>query len=291
MVDSSIKMKKDVGAAPRVLLYQLGTESSNSMENILEHDYGCNPALFTQAALAEKQSIIAPALLEAFTSATPSDASSVDRFDKDKHMMIDIGCGPFMLGIPFLRKGITVHGVDIEHEMLLQAQATLIQCGFNDSSIKLYSDYSGIGKSRYKVGMMNFVHQCCADRESLTALFEQARYLISKGGKLLLTGTHPDYLHVPHSFCEYDVKDSSKMKDGDPYTGRIFDGMGNSTYELKGDYYWSINTITEVAKDVGFNLLEAKSVNDKTTLVSSRVASESPAYMLMTFKKNGLYPT
>tara|TARA_B100001750_G_scaffold196580_1_gene168816 strand:+ start:1126 stop:1938 length:813 start_codon:yes stop_codon:yes gene_type:complete len=250
------------------------------------HDYDQFADKFAKAAGHEKREIIHPAIAQAFTS-----IAAHGHFNPKDDKIVDYGCGPFTLSIPFLRWGVTVDGVDTSSEMLKTARETLTSWREEFSpdaqrvadQVRLVQSAADLKKDDYQLAMMNFVHQCAPDVFSLRKMFGDVAGTLKSGGNLIITGAHPEYLHQPHACCEYDVEDSSILKDGQPYTGRIFDETGKSVYELKGDYFWSMNAIISSAAYHNFRFVSSTSINDVAT--QARKASD-PAYFLMHLRKN-----
>ncbi len=250
------------------------------------HNYDEGSGLFARAVGHEKLAIILPAIRSEFNRIVASNG-----FSPETDKVLDFGCGPFSLSIPFIRDLIHVDGVDSSLEMLNTAKETIEQWKPKFTAqaveimeqVKLTSSASEIRDEDYQLAMMNFMHQCASTPKELKRYFRDVSDKMKDGGHLIITGAHPEFLHNPHACCEYDVKDSSKLSDGDVYTGRIFNETGESVYELKSDYYWSFNAITEAANDGGdLRLISVTEVDDKET--AARQAN-SPAYFLMHLRK------
>ena len=247
------------------------------------HDYDKGTNLFARAVGHEKLSIISPAIRALFRR-----LSNVGQINKENARILDIGCGPFILSIPFLRDGIIVDGVDTSEEMLTVARKTVEDSREKLSAtaplddVKLVSSMDLVDDESYDMAMMNFVHQCAPNKIALNKMFQKAAEKVKKGGHLIITGAHPEFLHLEHPCCEYDIKNDEELSDGDMYTGRIFDESGNATYELKGDYFWNIGTISDSAESSGFKLSSVNPVDDIETPYRD---AESPAYFIMHLKR------
>lgn len=249
-----------------------------------QHDYNKGTELFTRAVGHEKLSIISPAIRALFKR-----LSNVDNQIPSKNpRILDIGCGPFLLSIPFIRDGIHVDGVDTSDKMITVARKTLEDSKDKLPStapldkVRLVSSMDDINEETYDVAMMNFVHQCAPSRIALNKLFQKAAEKVKPGGHLIITGAHPEYLHMSHACCEYDVKEGQSLQDGDMYTGRIFDETGKATYELAGDYFWSIDAITSSANSSGFRLSSVNPIDDIETPYRE---AQSPAYFIMHLRR------
>lgn len=233
---------------------------------------------FADAVHFEKTSIVAPAIKEAFNRAV-HDGTFMPKHDR----IVDIGCGPFFLALPFLKDGNHVDGIDSAAAMRDAAKKTLKNSNVPINGCRLVASSAELNEGDYSFGMLNFVHQCAATRGDLVEMFEQASSLLKPGSHMVLTSAHPRYLHVPHSACVYDVADSNALQDGDVYTGAIYDTMGNKAFQLEGDHFWSVDTLIDTSKEAGFRLLNLVDIADKDSL--ARTASREPAYMIMTFSK------
>jgi|GEM_PF-1806441 len=256
-------------------------------DNNLHHDYKIGAGQFELGASNEKMNIIGPELVSTFDMLR---ASHRFYFEKDK--VIDIGCGPGLLMMPLLTHGINVEGFDPTEEMIQSARASLEGAVFGDgkdkNKVKLTNSIDTLAKESYAAGMLNFVTQTCETKKELKTLFQQAHGLIKDGGVLIVTGAHPEHLHFKHANCEYDVEDSSKMVDGQRYTGRIISDRGTAIYHLSGDYFWHLRTMQKVAEGVGFVHEDTRKIADKGTYV--RKASPVPPYFMMTLRRNGIHP-
>ena len=251
----------------------------DKMPNSIEQ-YNDSAKQFADAVMFEKAAIIAPALQRAFERAVHWD----NNFDPQKDKIIDIGCGPFLLALPFLTKGIHVDGVDIAPNMLEQAQKTLARnANVPVNGTRLVDNFNNLAKGAYSFAMMNFVHQCCVNRSELDALFRQANELLKAGSSLVLIGSHPDFLHVPHSACAYNVAHGKRLADGELYTGTIYNYQADETFDLKGDYYWSKKTLLEAGRGAGFEVEVVEPIEDLPSL--RRPKSKEPAYIMMIFSK------
>lgn len=257
-----------------------------------KHDYDKRADLFASAVGFEKSSIIAPAIRHEFNTLVTKT-----HFDKACDKIIDIGCGPFLLSLPFLRDGIHVDGLDPSTEMLSIAKQAIEDAApnltsdavqlLNDDKIKLVSEYEDLKENSYQLAMLNFVHQCAPSVKSLNTLFNKASTLLQEDGRLIMTGAHPDYLYDPHACCEYDIsnkKTNANLQNGELYSGHIYNEMGAKTYELHGDHFWSLDKLQSAAKQAGFETKGLVDINDKETTM--RRASKTPAYFIMTFKKS-----
>jgi len=100
------------------------------------------------------------------------------------------------------------------------------------------------------------------DEKSLKEMFAQVAELLMPHGRLIITGAHPENLHIEHSCCEYDVDDPDKLNDGDKYTGRIYNEMGAPIFNLDGDHFWGLDTLQKTAESVGFKLKESKDIDE-----------------------------
>jgi SAM-dependent methyltransferase len=234
---------------------------------------------FSDAAQFEKGTIIKPSLMEAFDM-----AAKLGTFDRTKDKVIDIGCGPFLLGLPFLGKKIHIDGYDRAPNMANLAQDTLRNnANLNVNGTRIFDDFSQIKKTDYGFGMLNFVHQCCATRHDLVNLFKEANSLLKPGSHFVVFGTHPEFLHVDHAAYRFNVEQDKPLQDGDVYTGTIYGFASDKTFELTGDHFWSRGTIYDAAREAGFNFHGAVDVADKGSFV--RDPSDDPAYLRMTFVK------
>lgn len=254
-------------------------EDNEKKEVLAQYD---NARAFKEAIFFEKTAIIAPALKKVFGRAVRDGI-----FDIRKDRIVDIGCGPFLLALPFLNDGVYVDGIDITPNMIVQAKETLEAADFdgkiNKESIKLVTEYNKLASKSYAFAMLNFVHQTSRTEESLTKLFKNAHDLLKPGGTLVLTSTHPDYLHIPHAAYECDVKDSAALKDGDKFGGWLYDSSGKKAFRLDGDYFWSVRGLHTAAFNAGFDPGTTEEVDDHPTLW--RKKSDAPAYLMMTFRK------
>jgi len=252
--------------------------------NIEEHNYDSGANLFARTVGHEKLSIISPAIRGLFKELAQNDQISQGGVN-----ILDIGCGPFVLSIPFLRDGHHVDGVDTSEKMLAVAKKTLEASKKKLPDIapldrvKLVGNIDLIDDASYDVAMMNFMHQCAPNRVELNKIFQKAAEKIKPNGHLILTGAHPEFLHFAHACCEYDVDDSRKLNDGDKYTGRIFNEDGESTYELQGDYFWNIDTVSDSAKSSGFRLSSVSPIKDIETPYRK---AKSPAYFIMHLRRS-----
>jgi len=129
------------------------------------HNYTEHASIFARAVGFEKSSIISPAL-----SAEVEKIQTRGEFDPTKHKMVDIGCGPFLLALPFISDGIHVDGVDPSKEMLSIAESTISTARpnlnkaakqlINSNRVLLVESPAELKKSDYKIAMLNFVHAC-----------------------------------------------------------------------------------------------------------------------------------
>lgn len=254
-------------------------------DNKMSHNYDSGTGLFAKVASREKQEIILPAIRGQLDKIVSNSGLL-----REQHRVLDFGCGPFILSIPLLRSSFPVDGYDTSEEMVKTA------CQILDSSKKslnggaeianqtiLTSELSDLKGRQYDVVMMNFVHQVASDKKSLKKLFRDASSYLKDGGYLIITGAHPDWLHKPHTCCEYDVSDPRTLNDGDLYTGRIVDSSGMVTYDLHGDHFWKKDTLITTAQSVGLSTGDVTDIDDKETF--GREAND-PAYFLMSFRKN-----
>jgi SAM-dependent methyltransferase len=254
------------------------------------HNYDDTASAFDVAAVGEKR-LIVRSLRREFTTAVEDGA-----FDRENDRMIDIGAGTFLMGLPFLRSGVKIDALETSPGMLQVAARTLgllpnsgsIQV--KNDTISSYEDIERLGG--YKFGMMNFVHQCAPDRESLGELFKMAGALIKPGGRLVIVGTNPHNLHLRHTYCEYDVKPDMTtgeiahdritrepltdndgnpvkrietceplLKEGDRYNGVIKSELGDKRYPVT-DHFWKIKSLIAAAKDHGFVIPEGRAPMD-----------------------------
>lgn len=248
-------------------------------QNYRGHDYNQKSEAFDRVADYEKRCIITPALKSVFNRLVHA-GDFVVGMDK----VIDIGCGTGHIMVPFLKDGIHVDGFDIASKMVDVAKGRLRRSGFYTSDIIVVDDYSSLGAGEYAVGMMNFVQGCCPNKKSLFKLFSQANHPLRNGGRLIVTGAHPEHLHHKHSACEYDVVNARKLKDGAVVTGRLFSAEGTESYELTGGYIWKINTLVNAAKKAGFSLNSLEEIQD-SELSSRRPKSAHSPYVCLTFTK------
>lgn len=253
---------------------------SNSASGTSDYQ-GDASRVFADAALFEKTNIILPTLREVFARACNEHG-----FNPGKHKILDIGCGPFFIGLGICADGTRVDGYDPEPAMIDVARGVVEDSpAFSDKEKPILTTDMDELTVPYRMAMLNFVHQTCSTKNELSTLFNQVYDLVEDGGLLVVTGAHPDFLHDKHAACEYDVADSEKLKDGDVYTGRIYDALGKTKFNLTGDHFWTFETLQGVAKKEGFCVKTTSNIDDKPSL--SRPASKTPPYFLMTFKKNG----
>ena len=236
---------------------------------------------FAAVAYVEK-GIIAPHIQKAFKKAARATS-----FDNATDRAVDIGCGPFLLGLPLLLNGIHVDGTDVTPGMLIRARTKIgkadLPRSFNRDKIRLVQSSDKLPQGGYKFAMMNFVHQCCADRESLLSLFNSAARLLKEDAHLVLTTTHQDFLHIPHSTYSCNVTNSSKLSDGEQFGGTIYDPIEDRKLDLGGDHFWKHSTLLKVAEEAGFELVSSEDIADQDT--PSRKASPDPAYRMITWRK------
>lgn len=251
-----------------------------------QHDYDRGSGLFAKAVGHEKLAILLPELRKSFNAVVASG-----EFIPEKDKMLDYGCGPFSLSIPFVRDLVHVDGVDTSGEMLKTAKQNIASWRpkFSEeaaklmSSVKLTSSINQLKNEDYGIVMMNFVHQCASDYKTLKRYFRDCADKMKPGAHMFITGAWAENLHKPHACYEYDITDSRALKDGDIYTGRIFDETGDSVYELQGDYFWSNNALSNAANDGGdLRLVTVTEIADKETGARK---GDSPAYFLMHLKK------
>mgnify|MGYP002079380116 CR=1 FL=1 len=253
----------------------------------LEEDtpYEVDPDSFTRAAEFEKTSIIAPVLREMF-GLVVNDR----KFKIGEDRVLDIGCGPMLLALPFLTQGVEVDGIDTSPNMLLTAAKTLqgskinvrgtpVKVNVHTRTIESSNDV----KPEYAFAMMNFTHNTAKDFESLSSLFKLAAASMKVGGRLAIVATHPEYLHVPHAAYECEVGANDNLKDGDQYETKIF-GYNNDVLFSVRDHFWSTSSVIKAAEAAGLSFVSADNIDDKDSML--RPASNLPAYQAMLFKKS-----
>ena len=106
-------------------------------------------------------------------------------------------------------------------------------------------------------------------------------------GTVIVIGANPGGLNKKHVTCEYDVTDPESLQEGTTYTGRIFDGRGNSTFAVK-DKYWSLSSITNSAARAGLILTNGvTSIRDQSSMFSNRQPDQSgiDPFVMLTYKK------
>jgi SAM-dependent methyltransferase len=249
--------------------------------------YDVDPDSFMRAAGFEKTSIIAPVLREMFELVV-----NHGKFKVGDDRVLDIGCGPMLLALPFLTQGIAVDGIDTSPNMLLTAAKTLqgskitvrgtpVKVNVHSRTIQSSDDV----QPEYAFAMMNFTHNTAKDFESLSSLFKLAAASMKVGGRLAIVATHPEYLHVPHAAYECEVGANDNLRDGDKYKTKIF-GYNNDILFSVDDYYWSTGSVIKAAESADLSLISADSIDDKDSML--RPASNLPAYQAMLFKKS--YP-
>ena len=247
------------------------------------HNYDKNAQKFAGIAGLEKIKIY-PFIERAFNEAALNGS-----FDRQNDKILDIGCGPFLLALPFLRRGIAVDGVDSSKNMLKVAKDNLKKTNLgyvSNDNMQEISSMRDVPCAEYGFAMMNFVHQCSPNRKSLDKLFQVAFKALKPGSTLYITGAHPDHLDVPHSLCEYDIDDVSTMKEGQRYTGRIYQQDGTS-YDLSGNHFWQIDSLKKAARKAGFNFSngDVEKIEDVEVLSPVRQPSREAAYFGMTLTK------
>ena len=259
----------------------------------VETAYDAEPDSFTRAAGFEKTSIIAPVLREIFELVVNDG-----KFEIGKDRILDIGCGPMLLALPFLTQGVEVDGIDTSENMLRTAARTLqgSRINVNGRPVKVNVQNRTISSSsdvepQYAFAMMNFTHNTASDFESLASLFKLAASAMKDGGRLVIVAAHPEYLHVPHAAYECDVDSRAQLNDGDEYETRIY-GYNNDVLFSVRDHFWSTDSVIKAANAAGLSFISADNVDDEAAML--RPASRLPAYQAMLFKKpsfpNGAQP-
>lgn len=241
------------------------------------HDYNQSARDFTVGADFEKTQL-AKELKIVF-----EEASHKFGFDPSLHQVLDYGSGPGLMALPVAKEEIRIDCYDPSPNMIEQARITFDTAEF-DKNIRrnrLVTDTAELEQGSYKIVMVNFVHQCISTKKELSELFRKVRGLLRNDGVLVVMGAHPDYLHVPHAGCHYNVANSADLEDGDKYTGFLRNTRGKPSYMLNGDYFWKINTLHNLADVEGFEEKGRVDIADFDTL--ARSASRVPAYFRMTF--------
>jgi ubiquinone/menaquinone biosynthesis C-methylase UbiE len=124
------------------------------------HDYNRGARKFTQTVGHEKGAIISPAIQRVFKDLVNDNKFKPQNGDK----ILDIGCGPFLLAMPFIRDGIHVDGVDTSSEMLSIAAETIENAKpklngvssrlLRADKVKLVETMSEVRKNSYQMAMM-----------------------------------------------------------------------------------------------------------------------------------------
>lgn len=252
------------------------------------HDYNVNTTLFARISYRENMVIVFPAVETVFQRAIRDKSFNIE---KDK--ILDFGCGAGTVSIGFLRNGINVDMFDPSTEMIKTADRILKEASFSNSTkdpeYRLTDHIENFDNGSFAFAMMCFVHQIAESKKELTTLFEAVGQKIKNKGMLVIVGAHPSYLHIPHSSCEYDVINSDDLKDGDTYTGRLYDELGHSTYDLKCEHFWSVPTLISIAHKSGFSITAAEEIADPISGVS-RKSSKEPPFIMLSFLKKALAP-
>lgn len=259
-----------------------------------ETAYDAEPDSFMRAAGFEKTSIIAPVLRDIFELVVNDG-----KFEIGSDRILDIGCGPMLLALPFLTQGIEVDGIDTSENMLRTAARTLqgSHIRVNGRAVNVSVQNRTIASSKdvepdYAFAMMNFTHNTAHDFESLSALFKLASSAMKDGGRLVIVAAHPEYLHVPHAAYECDVDARAQLNDGDQYETRIYSDNNDVLFSVR-DHFWSTGSVIKAAEAAGLSFISADNIEDKDAML--RPASRLPAYQAMLFKKpsypvNGAQP-
>lgn len=241
-----------------------------------------DPTVFADAGWCERNAIILPALIEAV-----EEIVRQGNFSRSEDRILDIGCGPFVLGLPFLRKGYMVDGIDTSEHMIRVAREKVEKEANPNlilANLSAYERPEELPVNAYGMAWLHFVHNCCPNEGSLGKLFQQAHRVLRPGGTLVMIGNHPNYMHRPHSSYEiYDIRENEIPADGKIIRGRLFKADGTSGFELSGDYYWSLATVMKKAIESNLIPETLESIKDKDT--TARQGSGGPAYFMMQLRK------
>jgi hypothetical protein len=244
-----------------------------------------NAARFAAAATHEKDLIIAPAIQAAFEKAVTG---------RGKKVILDYGMGPGYITVPFLADGHTVYGYDTSEDMVNIAKGVIREAeNLSRASHLFTSDYDVLekvinnhpDKRGADFGILSFVHPSIDTEDNLHGLMHKVTKLMADNSTVILIGANPEGLAKNHVTCQYDVKDPPDLNDGDIYHGTIYDGRGNSKFQVT-DRYWSQKTLINSADSAGLRFITSETIDDKRGTSPRRPNKNGvPPFIMLTFRK------
>lgn len=172
--------------------------------------------------------------------------------------VLDYGCGDCFI-CSILPEDIEIDIFDKNKKLLDETHKKL-----SLKNVNKISEENDFTESKYDCILLSFVLLCIETKEEQNEILSLLFKALKKGGKLIITNSHPCFLQYSNSsfHTSYRPKCFNYLKNGEPYVVNIH--QDNKTKNLSFiDYKWTLSFWINLMYSNGFKLTKMIEVKDE----------------------------